>query len=125
MKITYPATRTGQLLSIAAATLLVSSAYAQETSLPVIPGAKGFGIMTKAGRNGPIIKVTNLNDSGAGSLRAALMTTGPRTVIFETSGIIDLLTPITITSGNLTVAGQTAPGLGILVKGHTHRYQCQ
>ena len=43
MKITYPATRTGQLLSIAAATLLVSSAYAQETSLPVIPGAKAQG----------------------------------------------------------------------------------
>src|SRR4051812_28672621 len=117
MKISHPATRPGQLLTFAAATLLVSSAYAQETSLPVIPGAKGFGIMTKAGRNGAIIKVTNLNDSGPGSLRAALMTTGPRTVIFETSGTITLLNKITITSGNLTVAGQTAPGLGILVKG--------
>ena len=117
MKITYPATRAGQLLTFAAATLLVSTAYAQEPSLPVIPGAKGFGITTKAGRNGPIIKVTNLNDSGPGSLRAALMTTGRRTVIFERSGTITLLSKITITSGSLTVAGQTAPGLGILVKG--------
>jgi hypothetical protein len=117
MKITYPATRTGQLLTFAAATLMVSSAYAQETALPVIPGATGFGIMTKAGRGGPIIKVINLNDSGAGSLRAALEATGKRTVIFEVSGTIELKTPITIRSGNLTVAGQTAPGLGILVKG--------
>jgi len=105
------------LLAFAAANLLVTSAYAQETSLPVIPGAKGFGIMTKAGRGGQIIKVTNLNDSGAGSLRAALKTTGERTVIFETSGTITLENKIVITSGNLTVAGQTAPGLGILVKG--------
>ena len=86
MKSTYPSTRTGQLLTFAAATLMVSSVYAQETSLPVIPGAKGFGIMTKAGRTGTIIRVTNLNDSGAGSLREALMTAGKRTVIFDTSG---------------------------------------
>jgi hypothetical protein len=96
---------------------MISTAYAQQTSLPVIPGAKGFGIMTKAGRNGQIIKVTNLNDSGTGSLRAALTATGPRTVIFEISGTITLSSKIKITSGNLTVAGQTAPGPGILVKG--------
>jgi pectate lyase len=113
------------LLTSTAATLLVTSAYAQETSLPVIPGAKGFGIMTQAGRGGRIIKVTNLADSGDGSLRAALTATGRRTVIFEISGTITLLSPIEITSGNLTVAGQTAPGLGILVKGRGIVITCQ
>lgn len=116
MKKSYPATGAVPVLTFAAASLLISSAYAQETTLPVIPGAKGFGIMTKAGRTGRIIRVTNLADAGPGSLRAALEATGKRTVIFETSGIIELDTPIHITSGNLTVAGQTAPGLGILVK---------
>jgi hypothetical protein len=117
MKATYPATRSGQWLTSAAATLMASSAYAQVSSIPVIPGAKGFGIMTSAGRGGTVIKVTSLADSGAGTLREALMTPGRRTVIFEKSGTILLDTPITITSGNLTVAGQTAPGLGILVTG--------
>jgi hypothetical protein len=117
MKISYPAARAGQLRAFAAATLLASSAHAQEPSIPVIPGAKGFGIMTPAGRGGTIIKVTNLTDHDPGSLRAALMAEGARTVIFEKSGTIELETPITITNGNLTVAGQTAPGLGILVKG--------
>lgn len=118
MKMTY------QFGALAAATLVVSAAYAQETSIPVIPGAKGFGIMTKAGRNGTILRVTNLNDSGAGSLRAALEATGPRTVIFERSGTITLLNKINITSGNLTVAGQTAPG-PVLVKGRGIVITCQ
>jgi len=117
MKTPCLATRSSQLLTFAVATLLASSAYAQETSLPVIPGAKGFGIMTKAGRKGRVIKVTNLTDHDPGSLREALEATGPRTVIFEISGTIELADKILITSGNLTVAGQTAPGLGILVKG--------
>src|SRR5207249_1236164 len=65
--------------------------------LPVFPGAMGFGTSTPAGRGGAILRVTNLNDAGAGSLRAALEATGPRTVIFEVGGLIDLSDDIYIT----------------------------
>jgi len=84
--------------------------------LPVFPGAMGFGTTTAAGRGGAILRVTNLNDAGAGSLRAALEATGPRTVIFEVGGMIDLSDDIYITSPYLTVAGQTAPSPGITLR---------
>ena len=94
---------------------------AEENALPVIPDAYGPGIMTRAAYGGgttPTVHVvTNLNNSGAGSLRAAMEASGPRVVIFETSGTIDLLTNITVTSPYLTVAGQTAPSPGITLKG--------
>ena len=85
-------------------------------ALPVFPGAMGFGTTTPAGRGGAILRVTNLNDAGAGSLRAALEATGPRTVIFEVGGMIDLSDDIYITSPYLTVAGQTAPSPGITLR---------
>ena len=85
-------------------------------ALPVFPGAMGFGTTTPAGRGGAILRVTNLNDAGAGSLRAALEATGPRTVIFEVGGMIDLSNDIYITSPYLTVAGQTAPSPGITLR---------
>src|SRR5205823_2628224 len=84
--------------------------------LPVFPGAMGFGTTTAAGRGGAILRVTNLNDAGAGSLRAALEATGPRAVIFEVGGMIDLSDDIYITSPYLTVAGQTAPSPGITLR---------
>ena len=77
------------------------------------PHYQGYGVKTPGGRGGAIIRVTNLNDSGSGSLRAALEATGPRFVIFETSGTIALKTPIFITSPFVTIAGQTAPSPGI------------
>jgi len=83
--------------------------------LPVFPGAQGFGTETKAGRGGNVIKVTNLNDSGTGSLRAALTANSPRIVIYEVSGTISLSSKIEVTNPYLTVAGQTAPSPGILV----------
>ena len=86
-------------------------------SLPVFPGAQGFGTETRAGRGGKIIKVTNLNDSGSGSLRAALTASGPRIVVFEVSGTIFLLSKIRIYNPYFTVAGQTAPSPGITIKG--------
>ncbi len=85
--------------------------------LPVYPGAQGFGIETPAGRGGKIIKVTNLAEKGKGSLRAALEEEGPRIVVFEVGGIIPLSDDITISSPYVTVAGQTAPSPGILLKG--------
>lgn len=86
---------------------------------PVIPGLKGFGVDTPAGRGGQIIRVTNLNSEGPGSLREALSTTGPRIVVFEVGGVIDVnLKPLEIKEPFLTVAGQTAPSPGItLIRG--------
>jgi len=87
--------------------------------LAVFPGAVGFGTATQAGRGGKIIKVTNLNDSGTGSLRAAVDATGPRIVVFEVSGRIDLRSNLTIKNPYITIAGQTAPPPGIMITGRT------
>lgn len=97
--------------------LTVGSLFAQ---LPSFPGAEGFGAASVGGRAGSVIEVTNLNDSGPGSLRAALTATVPRTVVFRTGGTITLLSAIQISGANmsyLTIAGQTAPGGGIQIKG--------
>lgn len=89
--------------------------------LPVFPGAKGFGSTTPAGRGGSVYRVTNLNDSGPGSLRAAVKSSGPRVVVFEVSGTIPLKKGLTIRSPFITIAGQTAPTPGITLRGHTLR----
>jgi len=86
------------------------------SGLAVFPGAEGFGTTTAAGRGGAILRVTNLNDNGAGSLRAALEASGPRVVIFEVSGTIVLTNDIQITSPFITVAGQTAPSPGVTLR---------
>jgi pectate lyase len=80
------------------------------------PTAEGFGAAATGGRGGAAIAVTTLADSGAGSLRACMMATGPRTCIFRVAGTISLLSQIKPTAGNLTVAGQTAPGGGIAIR---------
>ncbi|RME84659.1 MAG: hypothetical protein D6775_04845 [Caldilineae bacterium] len=85
-------------------------------SLPAFPGAEGFGSTTVGGRGGRVIKVTNLNDGGPGSLRAALEAQGPRIVVFEVGGVIDLQKDIRVRDPYLTVAGQTAPGDGIMLR---------
>ena len=84
--------------------------------LPVFPGAHGFGSDTPAGRGGKIYRVTTLADSGPGSLREGVeKVTGPRTVIFDVSGVIRLRSDLVIRPGQgfLTIAGQTAPAPGI------------
>jgi len=91
-----------------------------QSALPVVPGGQGYGMTTRAaygcGTNPAVLRVTNLNDSGAGSLRDALSATGPRVVVFETSGTIALGSDINIVEPCLTLAGQTAPSPGITVR---------
>lgn len=91
------------------------------TELKAFPTAEGYGRHSKGGRGGRVIKVTNLNDSGAGSLRAAVEATGPRTVVFDVSGVINLKSKLVVRKehSQLTLAGQTAPGKGVVVHGWT------
>lgn len=86
---------------------------------PAFPGAQGWAAQTQGGRGGRIIRVTNLNPNGPGSLRAALEARGPRIVVFEVGGVIDMgLANWTIEEPFLTIAGQTAPSPGItLIRG--------
>ncbi|MHC4743820.1 MAG: pectate lyase family protein [Planctomycetota bacterium] len=84
-------------------------------SLPAFPGAEGFGADTVGGRGGRVIKVTNLNSSGPGSLWEACRIPGRRIVVFEVSGVIR--GDIAITEPYITIAGQTAPGAGITIEG--------
>jgi pectate lyase len=85
------------------------------------PGAEGHGARAKGGRGGRVIKVTTLADSGPGSFREALLATGPRTVVFEVAGTIELKQRISVSGAarsNLTIAGQSAPGDGVQIKGY-------
>ena len=98
------------------------SAFATSAgALPVIPGGAGFGMDTPAGRGGTIYRVTNLNASGSGSLKACIDASGPRVCVFETSGTIRLSSDLVINNPRITIAGQTAPSPGIMLRGGSLR----
>ncbi|HEU4779369.1 MAG TPA: hypothetical protein VFS58_05750 [Steroidobacteraceae bacterium] len=101
------------LLAIGLTAMVTTVAQA----VPVIPGAAGYGIDTPAGRGGTVYKVTNLNASGSGSLKACVDGTTARICVFEVSGTIRLTSDLTIRNNKLTIAGQTAPSPGIMIRG--------
>jgi hypothetical protein len=85
------------------------------------PTAEGWGRFAIGGRGGRVMHVTTLDDSGPGSLREAVESTGPRTVVFDVSGLISLESKLVFRDENefLTIAGQTAPGTGICIRNYT------
>jgi len=107
---------TWSIKSILPAVLLSGCAFVLNAQQLAFPTAEGYGKFTKGGRGGKVYEVTTLKASGSGSLGEAINAKGARTVVFRVAGTID--GSFTIQNGNITIAGQSAPGDGICIKGH-------
>ena len=106
-----------KILTSMAAALVSAAALAQ---VPAFPGAEGHGRYVTGGRGGKVIHVTNLNDKGTGSFRAAVTGNSKKIIVFDVAGVIPLASDLTI-GANTTILGQTAPSPGITLRYYTVR----
>ena len=106
-----------KILTSMAAALMSAAALAQA---PAFPGAEGHGRYVTGGRGGKVIHVTNLNDKGTGSFRAAVSGSSKKIIVFDVAGVIPLASDLTI-GANTTILGQTAPSPGITLRYYTVR----
>ncbi|MEK3886409.1 FIMAH domain-containing protein [Bacillus sp. FSL K6-3431] len=102
----------------------ITTVKADNSLLPAFPGAEGFGYASKGGRGGEVYHVTSYELTGPGTFYDALMTAGdvPRTVVFDISGEITIPKTVVKNKANITIAGQTAPGDGVTIRGETIRF---
>lgn len=106
-----------KILTSMAAALMSAAALAQT---PAFPGAEGHGRYVTGGRGGKVVHVTNLNDKGTGSFRAAVTGNSKKIIVFDVAGVIPLASDLTI-GANTTILGQTAPSPGITLRYYTVR----
>lgn len=112
-----PSPGSSVLLLLVCCLCCLASPLGAQPTIPAFAGAGGGGAVSVGGRGGRVIEVTTLVDGGSGSLREAISASGPRTVVFRVGGTIELVGALTILEPFITIAGQTAPGGGILISG--------